>query len=211
MRNDVIVKKLYGLIFLLFYSTSLHAECSPNSKADSIILEMIKKYQMLLSYKDKGEVLKKIDGRDFNRKFETSYEKPGKFTLTWVDNHPRLGAIHYKVWGENQMGYLWRGDTEKTKKDSISKVLSGAHGISGGVAFRVLPWMLFEQEPCQYLGPTNNEIIKKTSLFGKEVYVIKRSNKGEEFRRIWVEVESLLLRRVESKRGQINFKYVEAN
>lgn len=204
----VCISILTFTIFLSLNVSNALADCIPSSEADSVVLRMVKKYQSFIDYRDTGNVLSGVSDTKFERTFKTKFEAPDKFTFEWVEKDSYFKSKHYKVWGENQTAFYSSWGSENVEKLPTSKALSAAHGVSGGVAFQVLPWMLFQQDPCKYIGRTNNKIINNEKYQGNDAFVIKRSKDSDNYNKIWVEKETLLLRKIETHNFYKNTNFI---
>ena len=186
------------------------ADCIPKSKGDSIIKNMISKYQSFLEYSDSGAAYNIISQNKKEKKntFNTYFEAPDKFEFKWVDKYYDSTLRHHKVWGENQTAYLLMSYSKKSKKMSSSSALSSAHGVSGGVSYNVLPWMLHQQDPCLSIEKLHYKIINETQYKGKPTYIIQRSPLEKSYEIIWVTKDTLILRKIEKHIFFKNNKYV---
>ena len=79
-----------------------------------------------------------------------------------------------------------------------SKALSAAHGISGGVSFQVLPWMLFQQDPCYSIGRTKNKILNEVNYLDGISYIVQRVLVSGSIENYWISKNTLLLQKIES-------------
>lgn len=174
------------------------AACDSDSKADSILKEMINKYQIFLEYKDTGKVFDGVSEKIVEKEFSTFYSAPDKFSFQWVTKNKHSKLKLNKVWGEDQSAYFLRSYYKKAEKMPTSKALSAAHGISGGVSFQVLPWMLFQQDPCYSIGRTKNKILNEVNYLDGISYIVQRVLVSGSIENYWISKNTLLLQKIES-------------
>ena len=197
------LKLLLLPITFLFGVQISHADCIPSSKGDSIIKNMISKYQSFIEYNDTGvtyEIISK-NNKEKKNEFKTYYEAPDKFSFEWETTR-RDKKVVRKVWGENQTAYM--SFFKKNEKKSPSSVLSSVAGVSGGVSFAVLPWILFQRDPCLSIEDLHYKIIDETQYKGKPTYIIQRSPLEKNYEIFWITKDTLILRKIEKHIFLIN-------
>ena len=193
------MNKIKLILLPIFFVLSIQmsqADCIPSSKGDSIIKNMITKYQSFLEYNDTGAAYKirSKNKKEKRSEFKTHYEAPDNFSFQWETQMLDTKILN-KVWGENQTAYMLFFD--KTEKMSPSSALSSAHGVSGGVSFVVLPWILFQQNPCLSIEKIHYKIINEIQYKGKPTYIIQRSPLKRNYEILWVTKDTLILRKIE--------------
>ena len=187
-------KVLFNIILIIFISfQNVNAACNNNSKADLVIKRMINNYQSFHTYKDTG---KAIENSGNIRKFKTTFEAPDKFTFQWIEETPY--SIN-KIWGENQTASYLRSYKTKPQKMSINDALSAAAGVSGGVSYQVLPWLLLKIDPCISIEHTKNKITNEVNYLNNDTYIVERVIKNGSVWKYWISKNKLLLRKIETK------------
>ncbi|MCW8935345.1 MAG: hypothetical protein OQK98_11530 [Gammaproteobacteria bacterium] len=192
-------------IFIVLFLSALNvdnslASCSNPSKADILLKEMYEKYQSSLKYSDKGHVKEIINGIEYIKEFSTQFEAPDTFSFQWSKPDLITKEINTsKIWGENQIAYYLRHYDTKPEKMSINKALSSATGVSGGVSYKVLPWLLLHHDPCITINLTKNTLLSESNYQRDDSYIIQRINKRGTIYKYWVTKEKLLLLKIETK------------
>ena len=79
---------LVAILFIFSNIQSAVAACNISSRADTLLNNMVKNYQILLKYNDKGTVTSKIGGINHVQEFKTYYEAPDKFRFQWSEENP---------------------------------------------------------------------------------------------------------------------------
>lgn len=194
-----VFKRYNAILVILLLSQNAFGACNGGSKADLVLKEMVENYQGFLKYKDKGKVITKAGGVKEIKEFSTYFEAPDKFRFQWVEESPfnKIKKIN-KLWGENQSAFYLRSYKKNPEKMSTNQALSAAAGVSSGVSYQVLPWMLFQQDPCISIGLTKNKLIKEVKYLGESTYIVQRIIKGGTIEKYWVSKKSLLLYKIES-------------
>ena len=194
-------KKLFIILILSICNLQTSfASCSNPTKADILLKKMFEKYQTSLKYSDKGHVYKIINGTEYTNEFSTQFEAPDKFTFTWKEKDLFSKKINInKVWGENQTAYYLRHYNEKPEQKGYNSALSAAMGVSGGVSYEVLPWLLLHHDPCITINVTKNSVLNNDNNQLTDTYIIQRITKSGHVSEYWLSKKELLLRKVESK------------
>lgn len=148
----MMIKQIRGYVILtLFLSLvalwgSAAAE-DDKSNAEQLLRDVYAHYATLSSYGDEGVVeVESFSGDDspykYGNEFRTRYSAPDSLLLAWVEKKPAIGIFEYAVWGEGQELQSWYHFRGLRKEESWVKALSGAHGISNGVAWLIPPNLL---------------------------------------------------------------------
>ena len=187
-------KVLFNIILISIISfQNVIAACNNNSKADLVLEEMMNNYQSFHAYKDTGKV---ITNNGNIRKFKTTFETPDKFTFQWTEETPY--SIN-KIWGENKTASYLRSYKKKPQQMSINDALGSAAGVSGGVSYLILPWILLRHDPCLSINLTKNKIINEVNYLNNDTYIIERIIKNGSIWKYWISKNKLLLRKLETK------------
>jgi len=196
-----VIKNIFIILILSSFNLQpSFASCSNPTKADTLLKNMFEKYQSSLKYSDKGHVYQTVNGTKYTKEFSTKFEAPDKFTFMWKETDPFNNELNInKIWGENKTAYYLQHYNEKPEKKGYNSVLSAASGVSGGISYKVLPWLLLHHNPCITINVTKNSVLNKGNDQQNNSHIIQRITKNGHIENYWISKKTLLLTKVESK------------
>ena len=166
---------------------------------------MASKYASLNSYADTGYVTSTFkSGLVHRRTFCTLYRKPSLFRFAFLSPHPFPPLAHlvtkHVVGFDGKEGYslTTRPDDVQAIKEvtTLRLAIAGATGISSGSAHTIGRLLLPETEGVAVFDLVDPQLREETGIDGVEYYSIAaRHPKGDD-RELWIEKDTLLLRRV---------------
>ena len=203
------------LIILSFVTSNL---CFADNEAKKHLKMMIEKYQSLSAYEDEGVSVTKfirVDGSSFSNelRFKTKYNQNEVLIFEWLKMPNELFTkimpppggfksfdphkpVKYSVW-QNPQGIFtkYRSRKKRTEK-SLSNALSGATGISSGLAWMV-PRYLTPDIPCPpNLGANELKLLNSNN----NIISIELNHNGNSIEVMHIDKETYLLKRYEKKR-----------
>jgi hypothetical protein len=185
----------------LFILLSLCNYAFATNEAEAYIQAMLAKYQQLTEYEDSGVTrtyFSNPDGHSFTdvEKFTTKFIENDLLHFQWTekrpfDSEPRI----YSVWKDKSGIFSkYPYDDKQEKHSSLDMALSGATGISSGIAW-MTPRYLSPEISCKpSLGAQSSEVIRTDP----KTIVIKQIHSTGSTSKLYIDKESYLLQKYES-------------
>lgn len=176
------------------------------SNAENVLRDMVTLYASMNSYLDSGYVTRQLveTGLVHRISFSTLYQKPSFFRFTFFrpHGHPPLSHIvtQHVAGYDGREGYsLLKEHNEAQARVSIkslSSAVARATGISAGSAHTIGRLLLPEVGGLSILDLVSPRLEEETDIDGITCYSITAQHpKGGE-RELWIEKDTLLLRKV---------------
>jgi outer membrane lipoprotein-sorting protein len=162
------------------------------------IIEKVKAtYGSLQTYKTEGTVVTEING---NTKTETSFsvllKKPNLYLISWK-NMPAPGVSENgAVWSDGSQPYLYMGTANEYFKMSSDKIaLSGATGVSYGVAFAIPSLFLpaFKEKTTALSRLIDPKLEKSEPVGEEDCYVVSGATEGSKKETFWISKSKYLI------------------
>lgn len=195
------------------------AEDVEGQSAVKILLGMKKTYRGCRSYRDTGEVRVSgsVEGGSFASRlpFATGFVRDGAFRFEFTDQGLGERESRFILWSSGgQVRAWWEAQGGERRVASLSEALGAASGVSAGASLRV-PGLLLPNrvESAFFLGAP--ERLADDVVDGASCYRIRGTGRETPYRLItgstsaivederltvWIDRNSLLLRRVEERR-----------
>lgn len=174
--------------------------------AGEVLQSMVALYASLISYSDTGHVRTKImaSGLVHRKWFSTLYQKPSSFRFTFFCPHPYPQLSHivtqHVVGFDGSEGYRLtkRPDDAQPLRSSgsLHMALAGATGISSGAAHTIGRLLLPAVGGLSILDLLNPRFNDETAIDGTVCHSITAEFPQGGERELWIEKDSLLLRKV---------------
>jgi hypothetical protein len=189
--------------------------------AQEVLHRMIALYGSLISYSDTGNVKTKImsSGVVHRKWFSTLYQKPSSFRFTFFSPHPYPQLAHivtqHVVGSDGAEGYriIKRAEDAQPLRSttSVNLAIAGATGISSGSAHTIGRLLLPQVAGLSILDLLDPRFNDETDIDGKVCHsIVARFPKGGE-QEVWIEKDSLLLRKVIVLRETVRSEEVREN
>jgi len=189
--------------------------------AKDLIRQMVARYETMSSYSDTGHVTTKIFETNVihRRSFSMLYQKPSLFRFAFYSPHPYPPLAHimteHVAGFDGNEGYLLtkkHGDTLAKKSiRSLSSAIAGATGISSDSAHTIGRLLLAEVEGLSMMDLVNPQLGGETSIDGIACYsILAKLPRGGD-REVWIEKDSLLLRKVVNVRDTARAEEIREN
>ncbi len=180
--------------------------------ADDLLARMVQRYAAARSYEDRGSVttvFTRDDGRSFTtgRRFRTAFVRPDEFRFEFVDELDMAVTKRFIVWKHGlAVRRFWDPHGDVEYPSSLSLALAGATGVSSGSA-HVVPRLLLPDEVGgrSLADMTRLERLEDADCDGAPCARIAGFYAGER-RTIWIELGTLLLRRIEHERDSGRYR-----
>jgi hypothetical protein len=189
--------------------------------ARHVLQTMITVYAAFTSYVDTGHVTTRIvkSGVVHRRWFSTLYQKPSFFRFTFYSPHPHppLGHIvtQHVVGLDGTEGYSIKKRPEDTQPlkstGGLALAVAGATGISSGSAHTIGRLLLPEVDGRSILDLHNPQFNGDTDIDGALCYSITGQLPKGDGQELWIEKDTLLLRKVIGSRETARSKEVREN
>jgi len=213
-------------IFLLLLNTASFS----STEAEIHLSKMLEKYKSFNSYEDSGTSLTKYiktNGKTRNTEltFTTKYNKNNSLHFQWLKLPSELEKkIHTLEKNPNPLkpktNTIWKNKTgiyskysfsRKNKEPNLSSALSGATGVSGGLAWLV-PRFLSSEISC----PVNLSANKsKLITINPNTIIIKQNYSSGTIRKLHIDRKSYLLNKIEENRklssGTTTYQVIKYN
>jgi hypothetical protein len=178
--------------------------------AEDILHGMIALYASLTAYVDTGHVMTQLKGTGLMHRipFSTLYQKPSLFRFTFFKPHAHPPLAHlvtqYVAGFDGMEGYILRKGPDDAQPDKSTKTLglavAGVTGISSGAAHTIGRLLLPQVTGLSIADLLNPRLNDEARIEDTVCYSISALlPKGGE-REMWIEKDTLLLRRVISLR-----------
>jgi outer membrane lipoprotein-sorting protein len=192
----------FGLFALALSLTADYAACSETTSAAQVIKGMIANYESYETYRDRGKITVNHYASGTvssyaKSHFATYFERPGKFRFEWVDDTPIITPLFSIVWRDSSGAYVYSGEGRLKRKETLNSALSAVAGKSAGASY-IVPKYLLHEVPC---GPPSTanavQLSERVAEDGKKYYIMRFVYADDLSEKLWIEPESLLVRRVE--------------
>ena len=196
-------------IILPIILTFLSNVAIASNEAERYLSAMLNKYQSLVTYEDSGISITKVtspDGSNFNDEFSftTKYTDNNSLYFQWV-KHPNeferklsdniSKPKTYSVWKDKTGIFSKYPFSEKTEYPNLANALSGATGISSGLAW-MTPRFLSPDIPCPpNLGAKTSELLESNS----NTIIIKQTHSTGGESKLYIDKPTYLLKKYEMK------------
>ncbi len=180
-----------------------------STDADEHILAMLNKYESLRTYEDEGvsstKFIKSDGGNNYTDEliFTTKYVENELLQFEWARQPSEIekkigGALAqpkvYKVWHDKAGAFSKYRTDKKEKYANLAKALSGATGISTGLAW-MTPRYLSPNISCKpNLGAKSSEVLKSDA----NTVIIKLTHNTGSISKLFIDKKSYLLKKYEN-------------
>jgi hypothetical protein len=174
--------------------------------AQDVLREVVALYASLSSYVDTGHVtIRFVESGLLSRTtFSTLYQKPSLFRFTFFRPHPHPPLSHivteHAAGFDGSEGYFLtkRGEDAQASRSirNLSLAIAGATGVSSGSAHTIGRLLLPEVQGSSILDWLDPRFNDDTEIDGKACYSIVAQHPKDSERELWVEKDTLLLRKV---------------
>jgi outer membrane lipoprotein-sorting protein len=197
----VVVILALGVLPLL---AAAAGEAPPSSAlpGPELISRMAQVYRSCASYRDTGTVsivyFEKFGKRTEERPFKTAFVRPDKFRFEYTETTFVGGKRQYIVWqGGRVVKTWWDVKPGVGTPSSLDMALAGATGVSGGSAHTVPRLLLSEAVSGRSLGEMKDVKRLGDTPCGEGTCARLSGVYAGSRRTVWVDLKSLLLRRLE--------------
>ena len=205
MRGTTIVRATVILSLGALPLLAADAGNAPPSSAPSgpeLISRMAQVYRTCASYRDTGVVrivyFEKFGKRTEERPFKTAFVRPGAFRFEYTETTFVGGKRRYIVWqGGREVKTWWDVKPGVGTPSSLDMALGGATGVSGGSAHTVPRLLLPEAVSGRSLGDMKDVKRLGDAPCGEGTCARLSGIYADSRRTVWVDLKSLLIRRVE--------------
>ena len=199
-------------------SGTAQAADDPQSKpltAHQILQRTAKVYAECKTYRDEGEKKTVFIDDDGNKRtnvlaFETAFVRPDRFRFEYSVKQGMSKGLRRLLWRHREDVKEWHSPDGKVRSArSLGLAVGGFTGVSGGTAWYV-PALLLPQELAtwRFTNPEEVQRIEDAKLEKSDCYRL-RGKWGFEGRMeavIWIQKDSLVLRRIEKQHDHGKFR-----
>jgi len=168
-----------------------------------VINKMFDVYRNLTSYQDTGEVETTMlmggagTKQVMKSPFKTFFKRPNLMRFEWKNMMPFAKSSNV-LWSNGEETYTYWPQFGQYKKDeSLRMGLAGATGVSGGSAHKVPSMLLYQNNIFATLKPV---LLCRGKFEGVQCHVIAGNDIMNNETILWIGVDELLLRKVETTR-----------
>jgi outer membrane lipoprotein-sorting protein len=175
--------------------------------AEDLLQDVVNQYASMTSYSDSGAVHMKIAGSEdlYSQTFTTMFKRPAFFRFEFSRPHPYEKLRHvvkrYVVGFDGKAAYFVtkRHDAPPTREErsNLELAVAGATGVSSGSVHTIARLLLPEVYGLSLLDSTDVRFNSERAVDGVACYSVTAQHpKIGGAREIWIEKDSLLLRKV---------------